>query len=703
MELCNRLIVLLLVLLLVLSSAIAFGIDYGKSRSLELEVIPEVSGDDRSLLVTWPGLVGLGDYHLQIINGAGESRYEVVPSSGAGLHAYRDTTAVVGERKEYRVVRYPVGSGPSAYGHALGGYALPLTEDRGGVALLVESSQSSTLSEKLARLEGDLRGDGWTVYRQDVSASETPPQLKARILTAHSNHPHINTVFLFGDLAVPYSGNIAPDGHIEHYGAWPADAYYGELDDTWLDTRTNSTRASRVVTHNIPGDGKYDTNKIYSGVELAVGRVDLAELPAFAPLTETDLLRRYLDKNHAFRHRIDSVSERAIVDDNLAHLSEAVAGGARRSFPAIVGRDQVDDLPWSTTQSQDYLFGFGAGGGNYTSVGGIITSSSFAQSASKVCFNFLFGSYSGDFDNTNNLLRSRLATETHGLSACWGARPYWGVYRMALGDTLGDVMRTVYNERASSYYNGGLMQRNVHAALLGDPTLRAHPVASSAAGSASLSASGMVLQWDASPETGLLGYHVYRADEESLQFTRLTDHPVLATSFTDTLPSEANALYMVRAIKMQDTPSGSYTNASQGTYLARIANAASSPMMTWRASAFSGSAMDQGNVANPDGDESPNLIEYALGTDPTTQELFPLTLSVSEGTLTYTENILATDVIIICEMSVNLTEWVPVSFDSQSFEDISFLVLGTQVRLVTLNLSAIPDDRCIFRLRVVSR
>ena len=126
-------------------------------------------------------------------------------------------------------------------------------------------------------------------------------------------------------------------------------------------------------------------------------------------------------------------------------------------------------------------------------------------------------------------------------------------------------------------------------------------------------------------------------------------------------------------------------------------------MMTWRASAFSGSAMDQGNVANPDGDESPNLIEYALGTDPTTQELFPLTLSVSEGTLTYTENILATDVIIICEMSVNLTEWVPVSFDSQSFEDISFLVLGTQVRLVTLNLSAIPDDRCIFRLRVVSR
>jgi len=34
---------------------------------------------------------------------------------------------------------------------------------------------------------------------------------------------------------------------------------------------------------------------------LAVGRVDLANMPGFAPLTETDLLRRYLAKEHAWR------------------------------------------------------------------------------------------------------------------------------------------------------------------------------------------------------------------------------------------------------------------------------------------------------------------------------------------------------------------------------------------------------------------
>ncbi len=688
-------------LLWILGSSLASAIDYGKSLSLELEVKPEISIAGLTLRVTWPGLAGMGDYRLQIINGMGESDYEVVPVSGADIYTYLDTTAMVGERKEYRIVSYRVAGGQSAYGHAVGGYALPLIDDRGGVVLLVDAAQSAPLSEELTRLEYDLRGDGWTVYRQDVAASETPPQLKTRIATAHSNHPHINTVFLFGDLAVPYSGNNAPDGHIDHYGAWPADAYYGELDDTWTDTQINNILAIREETHNVPGDGKLDANKIYSGVELAVGRVDLANLPAFAPLTETDLLRRYLDKNHAFRHRIQSVSARALIDDNLSHLIEGVAAGARRSFPAIVGRSQVNDLPWSTAQTQDYLFGFGAGSGTYTSASGITTSTSCAQNPTKVSFNFLFGSYFGDFDNADNLLRSHLANETHGLSACWGARPYWGVYRMALGDTLGDIMRTVYNERSSSYYHGGLMQRDVHAALLGDPTLRAHPVAPSGAGIASPASDGTALQWEGSVETELLGYHVYRAAPESLQFTRLTASPIASTSYTDTIPLGTDVIYMIRAIKMQDTPSGSYTNASQGIYLARTAQATSSPLTTWRNNAFGDTIMDQANSANPDSDDSPNLLEYALGTDPTSHESLPLTLSVSDSTLTYPENVLATDATIICEMSANLAQWMPVAIDSQSFEAIASAVPGTQVRLVTLNLSNIPSDRCSFRLRVV--
>ena len=151
---------------------------------------------------------------------------------------------------------------------------------------------------------------------------------------------------------------------------------------------------------------------------------------------------------------------------------------------------------------------------------------------------------------------------------------------------------------------------------------------------------------------------------------------------------------------MQHTPSGSYINASQGTYLAMIAHAAISPILVWRDLAFSDPQADQANDANPDGDESSNLIEYAQGTDPTVFEALPLSLSLAENTLIYQENLLATDAIIRCEMSSNLRDWIPVAFDSQSYEDIDSPVPGTQVRRVTLNLSAIPTDRCSFRLRV---
>jgi hypothetical protein len=42
------------------------------------------------------------------------------------------------------------------------------------------------------------------------------------IKEAHGNHD-MSTIFLFGDLAVPYSGDVNPDAHGDHRGAWPAD------------------------------------------------------------------------------------------------------------------------------------------------------------------------------------------------------------------------------------------------------------------------------------------------------------------------------------------------------------------------------------------------------------------------------------------------------------------------------------------------
>ena len=68
---------------------------------------------------------------------------------------------------------------------------------------------------------------------------------------------------------VGLKGNLAPDGHGEHYGAWPADVYYGDVNGAWTDNSVWSTGAAWPRNHNVPGDGKFDQTTIPSQVELA--------------------------------------------------------------------------------------------------------------------------------------------------------------------------------------------------------------------------------------------------------------------------------------------------------------------------------------------------------------------------------------------------------------------------------------------------
>src|SRR5439155_18191774 len=163
--------------------------------------------------------------------------------------------------------------------------------------------------------EQDLVGDGWTVLRADVARTETVPNVKKVIVADYKADPaNVKALFLFGHVPVPYSGNIIPDGHYpDHQGAWPADAYYGDIDGKWTDSSLNTLIAADPRNRNIPGDGKFDQSTLPSAVELEVGRVDLANLPgrisskgpaSFPSVLE--LLRRDLNKHHNFSHGLMS-------------------------------------------------------------------------------------------------------------------------------------------------------------------------------------------------------------------------------------------------------------------------------------------------------------------------------------------------------------------------------------------------------------
>ena len=49
----------------------------------------------------------------------------------------------------------------------------------------------------------------------------------------------------------------------------------------------------------------------------------------------------------------------------------------------------------------------------------------------------LFGSWLGDWDSEDNIMRAVLATPDYGLTCAWSGRPHWFLQHMALGEPIG--------------------------------------------------------------------------------------------------------------------------------------------------------------------------------------------------------------------------------------------------------------------------
>ncbi len=500
-----------------------------------------------------------------------------------------DTAVSVGVSYEYRVSRTLSGGPNYAEGYVSASIRGPLQAGRGRVILLVDNTMAAPLAMELTRLESDLTGDGWIVVRQDVSRTASVPSVRVSVQALTAVDP-ANTValILFGHIPVPYSGNFAIDGHPDHYGAWPTDVYYGDVDGTWTDTSVNTnldTNTEPPRNTNVPGDGKFDQTVIPSDIELQVGRIDLANMPAF-PVSETELLRRYLDRDHNYRHKLGvfgNVVTRGLVDDSFDYFGgEAFAVTAWRSFTACVGSGNVASLDWfGTLQTQSYLWAYGCGAGSYTSAGGVGTTTDFATKTSLAVFNVFFGSYFGDWDNSNNFLRAPLAgtAASLGLVSCWAGRPHWYFHPMALGETVGYAARlTQNNSTASGHgYDANVGERFNHLALLGDPTLRLYPVAPPSNLNAVASAQAVTLNWSASADGPLEGYLISRAASPGGPYVRLRSALPASTSFVDrSVAPGASYTYLVRAVKVETSPTGTYLNPSQGVFSAPVTGAAAS-------------------------------------------------------------------------------------------------------------------------------
>lgn len=454
------------------------------------------------------------------------------------------------------------------------GVKCPETEYRGKIIFLVDSNFVSDLQKELDRYESDLIGDGWEVLRKDIARDASVQYVKSVISDFYRSDPdNVNSVFLFGHIPVPYSGTKAYDGHVvEHDGAWPADLYYGNMNEKiWTDKYVNCTTADRYENRNIPGDGKFDLSDLPANetISLAVGRVDFYNLPEF-PQSETELLRNYLDKNHAFRHKINDPKMQALIDDNWGIIykqgvREAFAISGWRNFSALVNFQNIKtDSFFCKTENDSYIWSYACGGGTFDSCKYVGSTKSFVHQNPKTVFSAFYGSRFGDWDSENNFMRAALASNGWILTSCWAGRPHYTFHQMGMGGTIGESVRTTQNN-VKTYFTG-LTNRGIHESLLGDPALRMHIVRPvNSIKSAVTDNETVLLGWNQS-EDDIIGYYVYKLDTSTNKYFRISDVPVKETFFEDISPETGNNYYMVRTLKLSQGASGSYYNLSQGVF-----------------------------------------------------------------------------------------------------------------------------------------
>lgn len=446
--------------------------------------------------------------------------------------------------------------GDYATGYILAGnsYFAPDMEER--MLILVTDSLYNVLSDLIESYRSVLARELIQTELFIVDPAMTVPDVKAKVIEVYEASA-LSYLLLLGNIPVPYAGNYAVDGHDNHKGAWVADAYYGDIDGNWTDVSINNTDASRDANKNIPGDGKFDQTSIPSTIEIAVGRVDFSDLPKLNE-SEIELTRRYLQRNIDYRMGKIKVANRAIIDNNF-NLAEGFAQGAIKSFHTFLEPDSINYEDFKQCTSKDYLFTFGAGGGSYQSAGGIISTNNLVTDSIRSIFTTIFGSYFGDWDSQNNLLRAALARGSSLINA-WSGRPIWYFHHMAMGKPVGQVLLNTINNNGNYYSQFGKFLSSV--SLLGDPTLKMYyhaPVTD-------VQVNGSVLSWNASQEAGVEAYTIYVRQDDS-SWTLIGDGPIKETSLNLSILTQNASAFMVRPVSFITSRSGSYYNEGLGTEL----------------------------------------------------------------------------------------------------------------------------------------
>jgi len=459
-----------------------------------------------------------------------------------------------------------------SYGYIIAGLNIEEKDYFGSCLILVDSTIYPNILDELNKFTNDIRSDGWRVIIKQAPRAESFDTAKVQltkgiILDTYKEIDDLSALILIGRIPVPYSGNSSIDGHEDHYGAWPTDVYYAELNGKWTDTLRSKFDNVIPRAMNLPNDGKFDQTFMTSDLELQMGRIDLFNLPFFKE-SEIELIKRYLLKISDFKNGKVNISKIAGIIDNFGtDYKEGFAANGWTNFYSLLGGDSVFYLKDRyELQKQDYLFYYGCGPGVYVACHEALYSEELAKSPHLAAFNLLFGSYNGDWDSENNLLRSVLAAQPLGYTAVWAGRPFWFFHHLAYGYNIGYSTKLTQNVYPSNYTAVSPYARRMnHIALHGDPTLRISYFAKPENAKVKHNGESIEISWEY-PNSDGITFNIYRSNDIDGKFVRINIEDIKGNSFIDNHPNLGKNIYQIRAKRKELAQAGTYYNLSLGNF-----------------------------------------------------------------------------------------------------------------------------------------
>ncbi|TDP58016.1 T9SS type A sorting domain-containing protein [Flavobacterium dankookense] len=499
-----------------------------------------------------------------------------------------DNTATVGQSYEYQVSR---NTGTDvATGYVTACLRYDQSNYKGRMILVIDTSFETSLAAEILQLKHDLTNEGWFVieiYVPRATTWETENSIitvKNAIIAAYNNSP-INDkpshLFLLGHIPIARSGQgeSAPDEHDENKGARGADCFYADIDGVYTDAATYNPGNIDVKAINLPNDLKWDQDYIPSSLEMAFGRVDFADI-AGSSINEENLLRNYLNRLHNYRIVADGFdmgnktafhfgydnsndgSYRSLIPISKAENVDFYSGN--QPFPQWVEQNGPYQIFMQNIQVPDTY--------QWQTYGMNTTIFSSDQS------------YWGFWDEPFTLgaygkIRDLLAQNTKCLGLIYTTTGINIFHQPGMGETMGwSCKRIMDHSQTNSLYQKPSQQydtpdywNRTHFQYHGDPTLRLNQVKPPTNVQVSFS-NGHSISWLQSTDTDIIGYHVYRSYTEFGPFERLTSTPTTNLFYNDGDLTDVIRYYLVKAIKLETTGSGTYLNPSIGIVATTILN-----------------------------------------------------------------------------------------------------------------------------------